>query len=128
VIGGAHLLIYAEDAHAARAFVRDVLGWQNVDAGDGWLIFALPPAELGVHPAEPETSGTHQLSFMCHDLEETVKELEAKGVEFTTPVSDAGFGLITRFKIPGAGEIGLYQPKHASPLMEFDARTAPDRD
>ena len=128
MIGGAHVLIYAEDAPAARAFLRDVLGWQNVDDGDGWLIFALPPAELGVHPAEPETSGTHQLFLMCRDIEQTTADLEAKGVQFTSEISDAGFGLITRFKIPGGGEIGLYQPKHASPLMEFDARTASDRD
>lgn len=124
MIGGAHVLIYAEDAQAARAFFRDVLGFANVDAGDGWLIFALPPAELGVHPG----SGGHELFFMCDDVEKTKKELEQKGVQFTSEISDAGFGLITRLQVPGAGEIGLYEPKHASPLMEFDARTAPDRD
>jgi predicted enzyme related to lactoylglutathione lyase len=120
MIAGAHMLVYANDAQAARAFFRDVLGWRNVDAGDGWLIFALPPAELGVHPADPEQpSGTHQLLLMCHDIEQTVEELEAKGVEFVSPVSDAGFGLITRLRLPGGGELGLYQPKHASPLDEF---------
>jgi predicted enzyme related to lactoylglutathione lyase len=120
MIAGAHVLIYADDAHAARALFRDVLGWQNVDAGDGWLIFALPPAELGVHPAgDRARSGTHELLLMCQDIEQTVKELEAKGVEFTAPIEDQGFGLITRFKVPGAGEISLYQPKHASPLAEF---------
>jgi predicted enzyme related to lactoylglutathione lyase len=117
VIAAAHVLIFAEDADAARAFFRDVIGWDNVDAHDGWLIFALPPAELGFHPAEGEAR--HELFLMCHDIEETKAELEAKGVEFTTPVEDQGFGLITRFKVPGAGELQLYQPKHASPLDEF---------
>jgi predicted enzyme related to lactoylglutathione lyase len=122
VIAGAHVLIYSDDAEATRAFFRDVLGWENVDAGEGWLIFALPPAELGVHPAGDESpSGTHQLLLMCRDIEQTVKELEEKGVEFTASVSEAGFGLITRLKVPGAGEIGLYQPKHASPLAEFQS-------
>jgi len=122
VIAGAHVLIYAEDAAAAREFLRDKLGLEHVDAGDGWLIFRLPPAELGVHPG----TGGHELFFMCHDIEETRRELEAKGVEFTSPIEDQGFGLITRMKIPGAGELQLYQPKHASPLKEFDARSASD--
>src|SRR5438552_18849884 len=120
-IAGAHTLLYAEDAEAARAFFRDVLGLLNVDAGDGWLIFALPPGELGIHPVErPEhVSGWQELYFMCHDVERTTEELNAKGVEFTKPVSDEGFGLLTRFKVPGAGEAWLYQPKHRSPLAEF---------
>src|SRR6266540_1592946 len=118
MIAGAHVLLYADDAPAAREFIRDKLGFENVDAGHGWLIFALPPAELGVHPIDAGEQG-HELFFMCHDIEQTVEELQRKGVEFTTPVSDAGFGLITRLKIPGGGEIGLYQPKHPSPLDEF---------
>jgi len=129
MIAATHVLIYADDAEATRAFLRDVLGWENVDAGDGWLIFALPPAELGVHPADQKRpSGSHALSLMCHDIAQTVLELEAKGAEFTMPVTDAGFGLITHMKVPGGGEIGLYEPKHLSPLEEFDARPAPDRD
>jgi catechol 2,3-dioxygenase-like lactoylglutathione lyase family enzyme len=119
VIAATHTLIFSEDAPATRAFLRDVLGWEHVDNGDGWLIFALPPAELGVHPAQHEQSGRHELFFMCHDVEETRRQLEAKGVEFTSPIEDQGFGLITRMKIPGAGELQLYQPKHASPLEEF---------
>ncbi len=121
MIDGAHMLVYADDAHAARAFFRDVLGWDSVDAGDGWLIFALPPTELGVHPTgETEhASGQHELFLMCHDIEKTVAELKGKGAEFTSPIADQGFGLVTRLKIPGAGEISLYQPKHASPLAEF---------
>jgi catechol 2,3-dioxygenase-like lactoylglutathione lyase family enzyme len=116
MIAGAHVLIYAEDAEKARAFFRDVLEWEHVEAHPGWLIFQLPPAELGVHP---ESSNSHELFLMCHDIAQTRVELEAKGAEFTSPVEDEGFGLITRMKIPGAGEISVYQPKHPSPLAEF---------
>jgi catechol 2,3-dioxygenase-like lactoylglutathione lyase family enzyme len=121
VIAGAHTLIYAENADAARAFLRDVLGFSGVDAGDGWLIFELPPGELGVHPGPGggHEVGHHELSFMCHDIEGTVAELKERGVEFTAPVTDEGYGRITRFRIPGAGEVGLYEPRHQSPLAEF---------
>jgi predicted enzyme related to lactoylglutathione lyase len=120
VIAATHLLIYADDAEATREFLRDVLGWENVDAGEGWLIFKLPPAELGIHPAdERRPSGTHAVFLMCHDIEATVLDLEAKGAEFTMPITDAGFGLITHMVVPGGGEIRLYQPKHDSPLDEF---------
>jgi predicted enzyme related to lactoylglutathione lyase len=114
VITGTHAIIYAEDAERARAFFAEVLGYPYVDAHGGWLIFQLPPAELGVHPAaEPGArSGHHELYLMCDDVEATVAELEARGVEITAPVSDEGFGLLTRFRVPGAGEIGLYQPRH----------------
>jgi len=121
MIEGAHTLLYAEDADAARAFFRDVLGLANVDAGGGWLIFALPPAELGIHPVErsDHVRGRQELWFMCHDINATVAELEAKGVEFVEPVSEESFGLLTRFKVPGAGDAWLYEPKHRSPLTEF---------
>jgi len=120
VIAGAHTILYADDAEKARAFLRDVLGFSGVDAGDGWLIFALPPGEIAVHPGwDRWPSGSHELYLMCHDIEQTRAELGAMGVEFTAPVSDEGWGLLTRFKVPGAGEIGLYQPRHASPLQEF---------
>lgn len=112
MITGAHTIVYAEDADAARAFLRDVLGLSNVDAGDGWLIFTLPPGELAAHPTEPATSGTHELYLMCDDINTTVEELTAKGVEFTKPVTDAGWGLLTALRIPGAGELGLYEPRH----------------
>jgi catechol 2,3-dioxygenase-like lactoylglutathione lyase family enzyme len=125
VIAGAHVLIYAEDANAARAFFRDVLGFRSVDAGEGWLIFALPPAELGIHPGPgilpSRAVGAHELFLMCQNIERTVADLASKGVEFVAPVADEGFGLTTRFRIPGGGEIGLYEPKHASPLAEFDS-------
>jgi catechol 2,3-dioxygenase-like lactoylglutathione lyase family enzyme len=121
VISGAHTLLYADDPDAARAFLRDVLGFPHIDAGGGWLIFALPPGELGIHPVErrEHESGRQELYFMCHDITDTIEELKEKGVEFTSPVSDEGFGLLTRFKVPGAGEAWLYEPKHASPLPDF---------
>jgi catechol 2,3-dioxygenase-like lactoylglutathione lyase family enzyme len=109
VITGVHALIYSTQAGEVRAFFRDVLGFPSVDAHDGWLIFALPPAELGIHP--DESGGRHQLWLMCDEIEATVEELKAKGVEFTKPISDEGFGLVTGMRIPG-GELGLYQPKH----------------
>jgi predicted enzyme related to lactoylglutathione lyase len=113
VITGLHNILYASDPDAARAFFRDVLDFPHVDAGDGWLIFALPPAELATHPAE---TSTVEMYLMCDDIEATVADLTAKGVEFTGPVADRGWGLLTELKVPGAGTIGLYEPKHASPL------------
>jgi catechol 2,3-dioxygenase-like lactoylglutathione lyase family enzyme len=116
MISGSHAIIYAEDADRARAFFRDVLRYPFVDAHEGWLIFKLPPAELGIHPAgDPGSgapSGHHELYLMCDDVEETVAELRAQGVEFTTGIENQGFGLLVRLKVPGAGEIGLYQPRH----------------
>ena len=121
MIAGAHIIVFAEDAEAAREFLRDVLGLDAVDAGDGWLIFALPPTEVAVHPGGGWglDAGQHLLFLMCHDVQETVAELEAKGVEFVAPISDEGYGFVTRFKVPGAGEMGLYEPRHPSPLDEF---------
>jgi catechol 2,3-dioxygenase-like lactoylglutathione lyase family enzyme len=113
VITAVHVLINSADPAADRTFLRDVLGWSWVEDGPGsdWLIFRLPPAELGVHPGgTPE----HQLSLMCDDIEATVAELRGKGVEFTAPVTDAGWGLETRFRLPGGGELQLYEPRHAT--------------
>ena len=118
MITGAHAIVFAEDAEAARAFFADVLGLRAVDAGGGWLIFALPPAELACHPTAPDDSGRHELYLMCDDIEATVAELEAKGVEFVAPISDQGFGRMTRMRVPGGGELGLYQPTHPSPLSD----------
>ncbi len=114
MITGVHALIYSKDADGVRAFFRDVLKFSSVDAGDGWLIFALPPAELGIHPTE--AGGYHELYLMCDDVKATVKELKSKGVEFTRPITEAGFGLVTSVKIPGGGELGLYEPKHPTAL------------
>ena len=121
VIAGVHALLYADDADAARAFLRDTLGLDSVDAHDGWLIFALPPAELAVHPTEgnDRTAGEHQLYLMCHDIRRTAAELEARGVELAAPVTETRFGLLTSVRVPGAGELGLYQPTHPSPLQDF---------
>jgi catechol 2,3-dioxygenase-like lactoylglutathione lyase family enzyme len=114
VINGAHAIIYSRDADADRAFVRDTLGWRSVDAGHGWLIFALPPAELAFHPTDGPDQ--HELFLMCDDVDRTVEELRAKGVEITRPVSDAAFGRLTAVRLPGGGEIGLYEPRHPTAL------------
>lgn len=117
MITSVHTLIYADDAAAARAFFRDVLGWPHVDDGGGWLIFRTGPSELGVHPsAEGDWSTTqqHEVTLMCDDIQGTVADLKAKGVEFSRDVTDDGFGLTSMMKVPGAGEMMLYQPKHAT--------------
>jgi catechol 2,3-dioxygenase-like lactoylglutathione lyase family enzyme len=114
MITGAHTIIYTADADADRAFFGDVLGLPAVDAGQGWLIFALPPAELAAHPSAEEP-GRHELHLMCDDIEATVADLEGKGVEFTGPVSDQGWGLFTRLKLPSGSELGLYEPRHPLP-------------
>jgi predicted enzyme related to lactoylglutathione lyase len=116
MITGVHAIIYAERAEATRAFLRDVLGLSHVDADHGWLIFKLPPAEVGVHPTGEQAlpSGTHELYLTCDDVEATVADLKGKGVEFATGIVEAGFGLLTTMKIPGGGDLGLYQPKHTT--------------
>jgi catechol 2,3-dioxygenase-like lactoylglutathione lyase family enzyme len=123
MIAAVHTVLYAHDAEAARAFFRDVLGMASVDAGDGWLIFALPSAELACHPGAGliagREEGRSELFLMCTDVEATRRELEARGVEFVEPVADRGYGLVSRFRVPGYGELGLYEPRHASPLAEF---------
>lgn len=111
MITGVHTILYAEDADRARAFLRDVLGLAHVDAGDGWLIFAAPPAEIAVHPTDAATSGRHELFLMCDDVEATRAAILAAGVE-AGPVEDQGWGLITRLQVPGLGDLGLYQPRH----------------
>jgi len=113
MITGTHAIVYTTDADATRAFLRDKLGFAWVDSGDGWLIFALPPAELAAHPAD---APRHELYFLCDDIEATVAELAAKGVEMAAPITDEGWGLETSIPVPGAGNIGLYEPRHASPL------------
>lgn len=112
MIYGVHALIYTKQAEAVRAFLRDTIGWSYVDTGGGWLIFAMPPAEVGVHPAD-EGAGTHELHLMCDDIEATVAELTAKGVEFTGGIQDLDYGRVTTIKLPSdGGELGLYQPTH----------------
>jgi predicted enzyme related to lactoylglutathione lyase len=113
VITGAHAVMFTQDAGALRAFLRDVLGLSWIDAGGGWLIFALPPAEVAAHPTDHDPS--IELYLMCDDVEATVAELERKGVELTRPVSDEGWGLVTAMRVPGGGELGLYEPRHPTP-------------
>ena len=115
-INGVHMLLYTTEPEALRAMLRDVFGWKHVDAGDGWLIFALPPAELGVHPAEGPTyaSGTrHQISLMCDDITATIEELRGKGVEVKGEPEDEGFGITVMLGLPGGVEVMLYEPRHA---------------
>src|SRR3954447_16673392 len=116
MITAVHTLIYSDDAEATRAFLRDVLGWKYVDheaSGPGWLIFKTGPSELGVHPTSAGAGLQHQITLMCDDVDATMRDLEAKGAEFTGPPEDWGFGIGTSLKLPGAGEIMLYQPRHA---------------
>ena len=108
MIFGAHVIVYSKDAAADRAFLKDVLGLRHVDAGDGWLIFALPPAEVAVHPSEAER---HELFFMCDDLAAEISALRTRGVE-CSEVHEARWGSLTNIRLPGGGEVGLYQPKH----------------
>jgi predicted enzyme related to lactoylglutathione lyase len=110
MLTGAHTIVFASGADSARAFFRDVLELDSVDAGGGWLIFALPPAEVAVHP-DPGPP-RHELYLMCDDIHATMRRLTERGAEFTQPVSDEGWGLITRLRVPGAGDIGLYEPRH----------------
>ena len=114
MITGAHMIVHSPDAEGLREFFRDVLGFPAVDAGGGWLIFGLPPAELATHPATGEAH--HELYLMCDDVDATVKELEAKGVEFAWPVSDEGWGRLTAIKLPGGGELRLYEPRHPTAI------------
>jgi catechol 2,3-dioxygenase-like lactoylglutathione lyase family enzyme len=113
MINGAHVMIYSKDADADRLFFRDVLGFPTVDAGHGWLIFALPPAEAGFHPAD--ANGRHEVYLMCDDLSGTIEKLSSKGVKCTAP-DDQGWGVVTSLSLPGGGEIGLYQPRHPTAL------------
>jgi predicted enzyme related to lactoylglutathione lyase len=111
MISGVHALIYSKQPEAVRQFFRDVLEFPSVDEGGGWLIFALPPAELAVHPTDGD--GAHELYLMCDDVHATVADLRAKGVQFDGDMVDAGFGLLTTIVLPDGSKLGLYQPKHA---------------
>jgi predicted enzyme related to lactoylglutathione lyase len=131
VITGVHALIFSPDADRLRAFLRDVVGFSSVDAGEGWLIFALPPAELGVHPtmaastdgdvgggsrAHHDRGSHHELYLMCDDLEATIDELTGKGVSFSAPISDQGFGRVAMIKLPDGGDLALYEPRHPTAI------------
>ena len=113
---GAHMLLYSSEADALRAMLRDVFGFESVDAGGGWLIFALPPSELGVHPAEGPTyeSGVrHQIAFMCDDIKRTIDELRTRGVQIDGAPRDEGYGITVMMKLPGGVNVMLYESRHA---------------
>lgn len=113
MIFGAHVIIYSKDAEADRAFFRDVLKYESVDAGHGWLIFALPPSEIAVHPSDD--NNVHELFLMCDDIHGFIAEMKSKKVT-CSPVDEQRWGSITRLGLPGGGTLGVYQPKHPSPL------------
>jgi catechol 2,3-dioxygenase-like lactoylglutathione lyase family enzyme len=118
-VTGAHVLLYTAEPEALREIFRDVFGFEHVDAGEGWLIFALPPAELGIHPAEGPTfeSGVrHQLTFMCDDIARTVEELRGKGVHVGGETLDEGWGITTTLVLPGGVDIMLYEPRHPTAI------------
>ena len=112
MISGTHIVLYSTNADADRAFLRDVLGFRHVDAGHGWLIFALPPAEAAIHPAD---APKHELYLMCEDLKSEVAALTKKGVNFSA-IEEARWGSITKLRLPSGVEIGLYQPKHKTAI------------
>ena len=118
MINGFHTLVYSDDPDATRAFFRDVLGWPWLDAHGGWLIFKTPPSELGVHPTDAgnreHSADTphHETSLMCDDIEATVAELRAKGVEVGGEIENQAYGRVTSIRVPGAGTMQLYQPRH----------------
>ena len=114
MIHGAHIVVYSKDAEADRAFFRDVLGFKSVDAGRGWLIFALPPAEVAFHPSAGE-GDAHELYFMCDDVKAEMASLAEKGVA-CSKIEEQRWGSITHMRLPGGGKIGLYQPKHPTAL------------
>ena len=112
MIKGMHGTFFTPEAEAMRAFIKDRLGFPHVDAGQGWLIFDVPNAEVGVHPGEDTH---HEVSFWCDDIENTVKELQEDGVRFKSPITDQGFGLVTSFEMPGGVDVMLYEPRHPQP-------------
>jgi hypothetical protein len=114
MITGVHGLVYTSEPEAVRAVFRDVFGWEHVDAGDGWLIFALPPSELGVHPAE--SSERRSISLVCDDLSATMAELSAKGIEFRGEPQEEGFGITVTMVLPGETELMLYEPRHPTAI------------
>jgi hypothetical protein len=112
MITGAHSIIYSTNPEADRAFLRGVLKLTSVDVGDGWLIFGLPPAEVAVHPSDK--NDVHEFYLMCDDVNRFVAEMEKHGI-VTSPVEDAGWGLLTQVTLPGGGMLGVYEPRHARP-------------
>jgi hypothetical protein len=115
-IRGVHALIYTSEPESVRAIFRDVFRWEHVDIGDGWLIFALPPAELAVHPADG--AARHEVSLMCDDVRATMAELREKGIEFEDEAVDEGWGITTTMLLPGGAKLLLYEPRHETAVAE----------
>ena len=114
MITGMHAIVFSPQAEKVRQFLADVLDLPSVDAGGGWLIFALPPAELAVHPSDG--AGHHELYLMCDDIRATLDDLRGKGVEVAREVSDQGWGLLAAIRLPDGSDFPIYQPRHPSPL------------
>jgi hypothetical protein len=115
MITGVHTMFYTSEPEALRAFLRDKLRFPYSDVGGGWLIFDMPSADLGCHPADPEhggAAGTHHVSFFCDNIQTTVAELKGRGVEFVDDIADHGYGLVTHFRMPGGVQVQLYQPRY----------------
>ena len=112
IITGAHTIIESTDPDADRAFFRDVLAFDSVDAGNGWLIFALPPAELAIHPGQ---SGRHRLYLMCADLETSLHRLKSRGAQVDSRIEEQSWGRLASMTLPGGGELGIYEPSHPTP-------------
>lgn len=125
MIVGMHVMVYSSAAGKSRAFFKNVLRLKSVDAGGGWLIFALPPAELAAHP--DKKGGRLELYLMCDDIEKTVASWTKKGVRFTRPISNRAWGRLTSFDLPGVGDFWLYQPKHPSPIRKKRRRATRPR-
>ena len=113
MINGVHAIVFSREAEKVRVFLGDALGLASVDAGHGWLIFALPPAELAVHPTDGESR--HELYLMCDDIHATLAELQAKGAEIASGVADQGWGLLASIRLPDGEQFGIYEPRHPSP-------------
>jgi len=112
MINGAHAIIYSSNAEADKAFFKNILGLKNVDVGRGWLIFALPPSELAVHPSDNSTG--HELYLMCDDIKTFIAEMKKNDISCSEP-KDQGWGILTELKLPGGGMLGVYQPRHERP-------------
>ena len=112
---GTHVLIYSSDAEATRAALRDVFGFTHIDAGQGWLIFSLPPAEVGIHPVDHPgaTAGDHAVSLMCDDIQTTARDLRARGIQVKGEPEDHGYGITVMVTLPGGVDIQVYQPRHS---------------
>ncbi len=124
MIIGAHSIVYSRNPEADRAFLRDVLGFPYVDAGDGWLIFGLPPAEVAVHPSGE--NDVHELYLLTDDVAALVKSMEARGIE-AAPISQQAWGMVTQVTLPGGGKLGIYQPRHARPRVHIPRRASKTR-